>query len=179
VLVVDGKVVAVAERVPAHVVGDGKSTIEELIDQTNLDPNRGEGHDNVPTRIEVDRTSYQLWSGKDTPVNSATTWGSMLLAGNCKLEYRRDCRRPHRGYPENVWLAERAAKIIGLDIAGIDIVTPDISRPSGRWWRNRRSKRGSRISDALPQPGYSQCGRSGAEYAVSSPIVPAAFPFWL
>jgi len=37
VLVVDGKVVAVAERVPAHVVGDGKSTIEELIEQTNLD----------------------------------------------------------------------------------------------------------------------------------------------
>jgi len=54
------EVVAVAERVPAHVVGDGKSTIEELIEQTNLDPNRGEGHDNVLTRIEVDRTSYQL-----------------------------------------------------------------------------------------------------------------------
>ena len=60
VLVVDSKVVAVAERVPAHVVGDGVSTIEQLIEQTNKDPNRGEGHDNVLTRIEVDRTSYQL-----------------------------------------------------------------------------------------------------------------------
>ncbi|NEP52045.1 MAG: cyanophycin synthetase, partial [Moorea sp. SIO3C2] len=47
ILVVNGKVVAVAERIPAHVVGNGRSTIEELIDQTNLDPHRGHGHDNV------------------------------------------------------------------------------------------------------------------------------------
>jgi cyanophycin synthetase len=50
----------VAERVPAHVVGDGKSTIEELIAITNQDPRRGEGHDNLLTRIEVDRTTWQL-----------------------------------------------------------------------------------------------------------------------
>ncbi|HCF28489.1 MAG TPA: cyanophycin synthetase, partial [Cyanobacteria bacterium UBA11049] len=57
VLVVDGKVVAVAERVPAHVVGNGRSTIEELIEETNKDPNRGEGHDKVLTKIQLDRTS--------------------------------------------------------------------------------------------------------------------------
>ena len=51
VLVVNGKVVAVAERIPAHVVGNGKSTITELIEETNLDPKRGEGHDNVLTKI--------------------------------------------------------------------------------------------------------------------------------
>ncbi|MBD2021018.1 ATP-grasp domain-containing protein, partial [Leptolyngbya sp. FACHB-36] len=60
VLVVNGKVVAVAERVPAHVVGDGRLTIEQLIDKTNQDPRRGDGHDNVLTRIEVDRTTWQL-----------------------------------------------------------------------------------------------------------------------
>ncbi len=60
VLVVDGKVVAVAERVPAHVVGDGRSTIEELIESTNRDPRRGKGHDNVMTRIELDRSSFEL-----------------------------------------------------------------------------------------------------------------------
>ena len=51
VLVVDGKVVAVAERVPAHVIGNGRSTIAELIEETNLDPNRGEGHDNSSPRL--------------------------------------------------------------------------------------------------------------------------------
>jgi cyanophycin synthetase len=60
VLVINGKVVAVAERVPAHVVGDGKSTVEELIEQTNRDPNRGDGHDNVLTKIVVDRNSETL-----------------------------------------------------------------------------------------------------------------------
>ena len=57
ILVVNGKVVAVAERVPAHVVGDGRSTIAELIEQTNRDPRRGEGHDNILTRLRIDRIS--------------------------------------------------------------------------------------------------------------------------
>jgi len=113
VLVVDGKVVAVAERVPAHVVGDGKSTIEELIEQTNLDP----WDNDALTRIEVDRTSYQLLSGKGTL--STVPPGKYVTAGNCNLSTG-GIARPHRRYPSgNVWLAERAAKIIGLDIAGM------------------------------------------------------------
>jgi cyanophycin synthetase len=54
VLVVGGEVVAVAERVPAHVVGDGKRTIAELIEVVNQDPRRGDGHEKVMTRIRVD-----------------------------------------------------------------------------------------------------------------------------
>jgi len=61
-VLVDSKVVAVAERVPAIRCGDGVSTIEQLLEKTNQDPNRG--HDNVLTRIEVDRTSYQLLNDK-------------------------------------------------------------------------------------------------------------------
>ncbi|HEY9688590.1 MAG TPA: cyanophycin synthetase, partial [Coleofasciculaceae cyanobacterium] len=60
VLVVNGQVVAVAERVPARVVGDGRSTIQELIDETNRDPRRGSGHDNVLTKIVVDRPLEQM-----------------------------------------------------------------------------------------------------------------------
>ncbi|MBS3816571.1 MAG: cyanophycin synthetase, partial [Candidatus Thermoplasmatota archaeon] len=52
-LVVNHEVVAVAKRVPPHVVGDGKSTIEELVDEINQDPKRGEGHRCVLTKIEI------------------------------------------------------------------------------------------------------------------------------
>lgn len=131
VLVVDGKVVAVAERVPANVIGDGKSTIFELIEETNKDPNRGEGHDNVLTKIELDRTSYQLMEKQGRTLNTVLPKGEIcylratanLSTGGIAID------RTDEIHPENVWLAQRIVKIIGLDIAGIDIVTPDISRP--------------------------------------------------
>ncbi len=131
VLVVDGKVVAVAERVPAHVVGNGRNTIQELIEETNKDPNRGEGHDKVLTNIELDRTSYQLLERQGYTLESVPPRGEIcylratanLSTGGIAVDRTDDI------HPENVWLAQRVAKIIGLDIAGIDIVTPDISRP--------------------------------------------------
>ncbi|WP_193197208.1 cyanophycin synthetase [Nostoc sp. MG11] len=131
VLVVNGKVVAVAERVPAHVIGNGRSTIAELIEETNLDPNRGEGHDNVLTKIELDRTSYQLLERQGYTLNSVPPKGTIcylratanLSTGGSAVD------RTDEIHPENLWLAQRVVKIIGLDIAGLDIVTSDISRP--------------------------------------------------
>ncbi|GAB1541913.1 cyanophycin synthetase [Scytonema sp. NUACC21] len=131
VLVVNGKVVAVAERVPAHVVGNGKSTIFELIEETNKDPNRGDGHDNVLTKIELDRSSYQLLEKQGYTLNTIPGKGDIcylratanLSTGGIAVD------RTDEIHPENVWLAQRIVKIIGLDVAGIDIVTQDISRP--------------------------------------------------
>ncbi|QLE56242.1 cyanophycin synthetase [Nostoc sp. TCL26-01] len=131
VLVVDGKVVAVAERVPAHVIGNGRSTIADLVEETNLDPNRGEGHDKVLTKIELDRTSYQLLERQGYTLNSVPPKGTIcylratanLSTGGVAVD------RTDEIHPENIWLAQRVVKIIGLDIAGLDIVTTDISRP--------------------------------------------------
>ncbi|MDB9345405.1 cyanophycin synthetase [Nodularia spumigena CS-586/05] len=131
VLVVDGKVVAVAERVPAHVVGNGRSTIGDLISETNQDPNRGEGHDKILTKIELDRNSYQLLERQGYTLNSIPQKGVIcylratanLSTGGSAID------RTDEIHPENVWLAQRIVKIIGLDIAGLDIVTTDISRP--------------------------------------------------
>uniref|UniRef100_A0A7C3PDM0 Cyanophycin synthetase n=1 Tax=Oscillatoriales cyanobacterium SpSt-418 TaxID=2282169 RepID=A0A7C3PDM0_9CYAN len=131
VLVVNGKVVAVAERVPAHVVGDGRSTVEELIDRTNQDPRRGDGHANVLTKIVMDRTSWQLLEKQGYTIDSVLPEGQVcylratanLSTGGIAVD------RTDEIHPENVWLAERIVKIIGLDIAGIDIVTTDISKP--------------------------------------------------
>nr|ABV22530.1 truncated cyanophycin synthetase [synthetic construct]ABV22532.1 truncated cyanophycin synthetase [synthetic construct] len=131
VLVVDGKVVAVAERVPAHVIGNGRSTVAELIEEINQDPNRGDGHDKVLTKIELDRTSYQLLERAGYTLNSVPPKGTIcylratanLSTGGTAVD------RTDEIHPENVWLAQRVVKIIGLDIAGLDIVTTDISRP--------------------------------------------------
>lgn len=131
VLVVNGKVVAVAERVPAHVVGNGRSAIQELIDETNRDPRRGTGHDNVLTKIELDRTSWDLLEQKGYTLETVPPEGEMcylratanLSTGGVAID------RTDVIHPENIWLAQRVVKIIGLDIAGIDIVTEDISKP--------------------------------------------------
>ncbi|MBD2081869.1 cyanophycin synthetase [Leptolyngbya sp. FACHB-17] len=131
VLVVNGKVVAVAERVPAHVVGNGRSTIQELIDETNRDPRRGTGHDNVLTKIELDRTSWELLEQKGYTLETVLPEGEIcylratanLSTGGVAIDRTDDI------HPENIWLAQRVVKIIGLDIAGIDVVTEDISKP--------------------------------------------------
>lgn len=131
VLVIDGKVVAVAQRVPAHVTGDGKSSIEELIAKTNRDPKRGVGHDNILTKITIDQTVLNVLEKQGYNVSTVLPSGEMaylratanLSTGGIAID------RTDEIHPENVWIAQRVAKIIGLDIAGIDVVTPDITKP--------------------------------------------------
>ncbi len=131
VLVVNGKVVAVAQRVPAFVKGDGKSTIEQLVERTNTDPSRGIGHDNVLTKITIDRTSIGVLQRQGYNLDT--------ILPNDEIAYLKDTANLSTGgiaidrtdeiHSENIWIAERAVKLIGLDIGGIDIVTPDISKP--------------------------------------------------
>lgn len=131
VLVINGKLIAVAERVPAHVVGDGYSPIVELIEKTNRDPRRGEGHDNILTRIVVDQTVASVLERQGYQIDTVLQEGEVaylratanLSTGGIAVDRTDDI------HPENIWLAERVAKIIGLDIAGIDIVSPDITKP--------------------------------------------------
>lgn len=131
VLVVNKKVAAVAERVPAHVVGNGKDSIEALVAQENQDPRRGEGHDNILTQILLDRTTDDLLERQGYGLDSILPPGEIcylratanLSTGGIAID------RTDEIHPKTAWIAERAAQIIGLDVAGIDIVTTDISKP--------------------------------------------------
>lgn len=131
VLVINGKVIAVSERIPAHVIGDGQSTIEQLVAITNLDPNRGDGHDNVLTKITIDKTVLDVLRRQNYTLDTIIGKGEIaylratanLSTGGSAIDRTDDI------HPENVWIAQRVAKTINLDIAGIDIVTPDISKP--------------------------------------------------
>lgn len=131
VLVINGKLVAVAERIPAHVIGDGKSSIEDLIAITNRDPSRGDGHDNILTKIVIDKTALGVLEKQGYTTSNVLPSGEIaylratanLSTGGIAID------RTDEIHPENIWFAERIAKIIGLDIAGIDIVTSDITKP--------------------------------------------------
>ena len=131
VLVINGEVVAVAERVPAHVVGDGRTTISELIERANQDPRRGEGHENVLTNITVNKTAIAVLQRQGFDLDTVLKLDETaylratanLSTGGVAIDRTEDI------HPENLWLCQRIAKLIGLDIAGIDLVTLDISKP--------------------------------------------------
>lgn len=131
VLVVNGKVVAAAERVPAHVVGDGKRTIRELIDIGNRDPRRGVGHTKILTKLPGDRATTEYLAKSGTTLDSVPSEGEFvalrqtanLSTGGTSID------RTDEMHPDNVTACEMAAGVVGLDIAGIDILTPDISIP--------------------------------------------------
>ena len=131
VLIVGGKMAACAQRVPASVVGDGKHTVAQLVEAENADPRRGIGHEKVLTRIKVTPGAVELVAAqgyamdsvppKGTRVNLAST-GNMSTGGT-------SIDRTFEAHPENVEIAETAARVIGLDVAGIDFIVPDISVP--------------------------------------------------
>ena len=131
VLVIDGHMVAVAQRVPAHVTGDGEHTVRQLVEIQNRDPRRGIGHEKVLTRIKIDEAAQELvlkqgfsldqTPPKDAVVKLAAT-GNMSTGG---ISIDRTWEADH----DNVEIAEEAARVVGLDVAGIDFLTPDISQP--------------------------------------------------
>ncbi|HEX8903968.1 MAG TPA: hypothetical protein VF771_03960, partial [Longimicrobiaceae bacterium] len=131
VLVVDGRLVAVAERVPAHVVGDGRSTIRELIALANRDPRRGRGHTKTLTRLPDDGVTEDYLRTRGLSCASVPAAGEMvylratanLSTGGTSID------RTDEIHPDNVTSCEMAAGIVGLDIAGIDVLSPDISVP--------------------------------------------------
>jgi cyanophycin synthetase len=131
VLVVSGRVVACAERVPAHVTGDGALTVQQLIDRENADPRRGVGHTKILTRLPCDtRTATFLEAGGWT-LDSVIPEGTRVdLRGTANLSTGgTSIDRTDEMHPDNVTACEIAAGSIGLDIAGIDILTPDIAVP--------------------------------------------------
>jgi cyanophycin synthetase len=131
VLVVGDKVSAVAERKPPSITGDGKHTIRELIDIENSNPERGEGHEKPLTKIKIDSVVLQNLNMMGINESYVPAEGeNIILRGNGNLSTggkARECTEEI--HPLNKIMAVKAAKAIGLDIAGIDIKTIDISVP--------------------------------------------------
>ena len=172
VLVIDNKLVAAAKRVPAHITGNGKNTIQELIDITNLDPRRGYGHENVLTEIEVDRDTLDLlhklnYSTESVPKNEEVVYlksTANLSTGGTSVDVT------DMMHPENIFLAERISRVIGLDVCGVDIMAENLTQPL--------HENGGCILEVNAAPGFRMhlAPSEGLPRNVASPVIDMLYP---
>ena len=131
ILVIDNKFVAASKRIPAHVIGDGHSTVSELLEAVNSDPKRGTGHEAVLTKITLDNDTFTLLQQNNYTVESIPEKGKTvflkstanLSTGGTAIDVTDEI------HAENKFLAERVARIIGLDVCGIDVMAKSLSEP--------------------------------------------------
>lgn len=130
VLVVGGRAIAATEEVPAQVVGDGSHTLRQLVKFTNADPRRGRGSENLLVRISLDEAAINLAQQQGYGPNDIPPAGQRvqlvrtahISLGGISID------RTNELHPYNALIAEQAAQVIGLSVAGIDLIAPDIAR---------------------------------------------------
>jgi cyanophycin synthetase len=172
VLVIDNKLVAAAKRVPANVIGNGKDTIQQLIDTTNLDPRRGYGHENVLTQIDVDRDTEDLleklnYTLDTVPHNGETVYlksTANLSTGGTSVDVT------DMMHPENIFLCERISRVIGLDVCGVDIMAENLTQPL--------KENGGCILEVNAAPGFRMhlAPSEGLPRNVASPVIDMLYP---
>ena len=171
VLVVGGRLAAVAERVPASVVGDGKHTVRELVDIENSDPRRGIGHEKVLTRIKVSEGAEELVRKQGSNMDAVPRKGQRVMlasTGNMSTGGT-SIDRTHEAHPDNVEIAETAAQVVGLDVAGIDFIAPDITIPV--------REQGGAIVEVNAAPGFRMHTNptEGEPQYVAKPVIDLLF----
>ena len=171
-LVINNKLVAAALRSPAHVIGDGKSTVQQLIDKVNEDPRRGYGHEKVLTQITVNELTQTIIKDAGYTLESVIPEGERLIL--------KDTANLSTGgtaedvtdivHPANVSMAERISKIIDLDICGIDVMTTDITKPL--------SETGGAVLEVNAGPGFRMhlAPTTGLPRNVAAPVIDKLFP---
>lgn len=172
VLVINNKMVAAARRIPAHITGDGKSSVRELIDITNNDPRRGYGHENVLTEITVDRDTEDILKKMGYSLDTVPAEGEMvylkstanLSTGGTSTDVT-DMVHPH-----NVFVCERIARVVGLDICGIDIMAGNLSQPL--------YETGGVVLEVNAAPGFRMhlAPSEGQPRNVAAPVIDMLFP---
>ena len=172
VLVVNGKVAACAERVAAHVTGDGTRTVRQLIDLANQDARRGFGHTKILTRIPVDSLTGEFLAEQGRTLDTVPAGGEcVFLRGTANLSTGgTSIDRTEEMHPDNVTACEMAANAVGLDIAGIDVITPNISVPF--------RENGAVIIEVNAAPGLRMHTHptEGAARNVGAPIIDMLYP---
>ena len=171
-LVINNKLVAAAKRTPAHVIGDGKSTIQELVDEVNKDERRGYGHEKVLTEIDINSLTLEILKEMHMTTESVPKKGEMVkLKSTANLSTGGTAEDiTELIHPYNVFMAERISKIIGLDICGIDIMAEDLTKPL--------NKSGGAVLEVNAGPGFRMHLQptSGLPRNVGGHVVDMLFP---
>ncbi len=172
ILVINYKFSCAALRTPASVIGDGNNTIQYLIDATNKDPRRGYGHEKVLTQITIDQFTKKMLDEKDYNLNTIPPKGELVLlkptanlsTGGTSTDVTEEV------HPTNIFMCERIAKIIGLDICGIDIMASDLRTPV--------TENGGAILEVNAAPGFRMHiePSEGLPRNVAEPVVDMLFP---
>lgn len=172
VLVINYKFVAAAIRTPAAVTGDGKHSIQQLIDIVNQDPRRGYGHEKVLTSIKVDDFTMNILNARGYTLDTILPAGQELwLKPTANLSTGGTATDvTDLVHPDNVFMCERIARIIGLDICGIDIMAPDLSVPI--------SENGGAILEVNAAPGFRMHiePAEGLPRNVAEPVIDMLYP---
>lgn len=171
-LVINNKFICAALRTPASVVGDGVHTIQWLIDETNKDPRRGYGHEKVLTQITMDQFTQKMLDDAGITLETIPGKGERVLlkptanlsTGGTSTDVTDEV------HPTNIFMFERIAKIIGLDICGIDVMAVDLRTPV--------SENGGAILEVNAAPGFRMHidPAEGLPRNVAEPVIDMLFP---
>lgn len=172
ILVINYKFICAALRTPASVVGDGKHNIQQLIDVINTDPRRGYGHEKVLTQITVDQFTQKMLDDLGYTLETIPKKGEQVLlkptanlsTGGTSTDVTDEV------HPANIIMCERIARIIGLDICGIDIMVDNLRSPI--------KELGGAILEVNAAPGFRMHidPSVGLPRNVAEPVVDMLFP---
>ncbi|MBL7902892.1 MAG: cyanophycin synthetase [Bacteroidia bacterium] len=172
VLVINHKFIAAALREPAHVTGDGLSSIGKLIEEENMDPRRGYGHENVLTEISIDKETHDQLAKYNYTLETILPKGEKCyLKGTANLSTGgtstdvTDIVHPH-----NIFICERISRVIGLDICGIDIMAQNLSEPL--------EQTGGVVLEVNAAPGFRMhlAPANGLPRNVAAPVLDMLYP---
>lgn len=130
-LVAGGKLIAASLRRPPFVMGDGQRTVEELIAEINANSLRGVGHEKPLTKLQLDEVTLGVLQAQGYSPNSIPSCGIQVQlrhSGNLSTGGTAE-DVTEIVHPQNQELAQRAVRILGLDVAGVDVICQDLSIP--------------------------------------------------
>ena len=171
-LVVNGELIAATRRTPGHVVGDGSATIRQLVDDVNKDPRRGVGHEKVMTRIGLDEQADMMLTRVNMTPDSIPANGQVvMLRSTANLSTGGTATDVTDViHPDNRDMAVRAITAIGLDVGGVDFLSPDISESY--------KQVGGGICEVNAAPGFRMhvAPSEGTPRDVAGPVIDMLFP---
>ena len=172
VLVVADRVIAAARREPAQVLGDGALTVRQIVDQANADPRRGESHATSLSKIKLDDIALAVLAEQGlSPETVPISGQKVLIRRNANLSTGGTAEDvTDRVHPEVAARCIEAARFVGLDVAGIDVVAEDIGQPL--------EKQGGVIVEVNAAPGLRMHlePSAGQGRAVGEAIVDLLYP---